>query len=72
MHLKPLYVGTDAGVYFKDSTMTNWILFSDGISLNAPVRDMEIVYDGDCSANSKIFAATYGRGLMAQYGTEIE
>lgn len=58
-----LYVGTDAGVYFKDSTMTNWILFSDGLSLNAPVRDMEIVYDGDCSANSKIFAATYGRGL---------
>ena len=58
-----LYVGTDAGVYFKDSTMTNWILYSDGLSLNAPVRDMEIVYDGDCTANSKIFAATYGRGL---------
>ncbi|MBL7789576.1 MAG: T9SS type A sorting domain-containing protein [Chitinophagales bacterium] len=58
-----LYVGTEAGVYFKDSTMTNWIMYSDGLSLNAPVRDMEIVYDTDCSANSKIFAATYGRGL---------
>ncbi len=58
-----LYVGTDAGVYYKDSTMTSWILFSEGLSLNAPVRDLEIVYDGDCSANSKIFAATYGRGL---------
>ena len=43
--------------------MTSWILFSEGLSLNAPVRDLEIVYDGDCSANSKIFAATYGRGL---------
>jgi photosystem II stability/assembly factor-like uncharacterized protein len=58
-----LYVGTDAGIYFKDSTMTNWMLYSDGLSLNAPVRDMEIVYDTDCSANSRIFAATYGRGL---------
>jgi photosystem II stability/assembly factor-like uncharacterized protein len=58
-----LYIGTEAGIYFKDSTMTNWILYSDGLSLNAPVRDMEIVYDGECSANSKIFAATYGRGL---------
>lgn len=58
-----LYVGTEAGIYFKNSTMTDWILYSDGLSLNAPVRDLEIVYDGDCSANSKIFAATYGRGL---------
>jgi hypothetical protein len=58
-----LYVGTDAGVYYKDSSMTSWILYSEGLTLNAPVRDLEIVYDGDCSANSKIFAATYGRGL---------
>ncbi|MCE2962324.1 MAG: T9SS type A sorting domain-containing protein [Chitinophagales bacterium] len=58
-----LYVGTDAGIYYKDSSMGDWILYSDGMSLNAPIRDMEVVYDTDCSANSKIFAATYGRGL---------
>lgn len=58
-----LYVGTDAGIYYKDSTMSDWILYSDGFSLNAPVRDIEIVYDPECSIKSKIFAATYGRGL---------
>lgn len=58
-----LYVGTDAGVYYKDSTMSEWILYSNGLSLNAPVRDLEIVYDKECSINSRLFAATYGRGL---------
>lgn len=58
-----LYVGTDAGIYYKDSFMTDWELYSDGMSLNAPVRDIEIVYDETCSALSKVFAATYGRGL---------
>lgn len=58
-----LYVGTDAGVYYKDSLMTNWIYYNTGLPLNTEVRDLEIVYDTICSSNSVIFAGTYGRGL---------
>lgn len=58
-----LYVGTDAGVYYKDSLMANWILYNTGLPLNSEIRDLEIVYDTICSSNSVIFAGTYGRGL---------
>lgn len=58
-----LYVGTDAGVYYKDSFMTNWIYYNTGLPINTEVRDLEIVYDTLCSSNSVIFAGTYGRGL---------
>lgn len=58
-----LYVGTDAGVYYKDSLMTNWIYYNTGLPINTEVRDLEIVYDTICSSNSVIFAGTYGRGL---------
>jgi len=58
-----LYVGTDAGVYYKDSLMANWIYYNTGLPINTEVRDLEIVYDTLCSSNSVIFAGTYGRGL---------
>lgn len=58
-----LYVGTNAGVYYKDATSTNWSLFNTGLPLNSSIRDLEIVYDTVCSSSSKLFAATYGRGL---------
>lgn len=58
-----LYAGTAAGVYYKDSAMTGWIPFNTGLPLSSAIRDLEIVYDTICSSNSKIFAATYGRGL---------
>jgi photosystem II stability/assembly factor-like uncharacterized protein len=52
-----LYVGMDMGVFYKDSTMADWVLFADGLP-NAEVTDMEIKYD-----EGKIYASTYGRGL---------
>jgi hypothetical protein len=58
-----LYAGTAAGVWYRDSLMSSWILFNSGLPVNSAIRDMEIVYDTACSSNSKIFAATYGRGL---------
>ena len=58
-----LYAGTAAGVWYRDSLMSSWILFNSGLPVNSAIRDMEIVYDTTCSSNSKIFAATYGRGL---------
>jgi len=52
-----IYVGMNMGVFYKDSTMTDWVLFADGLP-NAEVTDMEIKYD-----EGKIYASTYGRGL---------
>lgn len=58
-----LYVGTDAGVYYKDSLMTNWVYYNTGLPINTEIRDLEIIYDTICSSNSVIYAGTYGRGL---------
>lgn len=58
-----LYCGTAAGVYYRDSSMSSWVSFSDGLALNANIQEMEIYYDKDDTRNSRISAATYGRGL---------
>lgn len=55
-----LYAGTDAGVYVKVGS-ANWTLFSTGLP-NVVVTDLDIYYDV-IPANSRIRAATYGRGL---------
>lgn len=52
-----LYVGMDVGVYYKDASMTNWILFNTGLP-NTIIDELEIQY-----STSKLRAATYGRGL---------
>lgn len=58
-----LYVGTDAGVYYKDSLTSNWTFYNTGMATGSEIRDLEIVYDTVCSDRSVIYAATYGRGL---------
>jgi PKD repeat protein len=57
-----LYVGTDVGVYYRDSLLTDWIQFSDGLP-NVIVNDIDIYYDASDDSKSRIRAATYGRGL---------
>ncbi len=57
-----LYVGTDIGVFFKGSWMSDWIPFSGGLPVSIEVRELEIFYAPDRS-NSLLKAATYGRGL---------
>lgn len=54
-----LYVGTDLGVYYRDSSLTSWTLFSGGLP-NVIVDELEINY-----SNNRIYAATYGRGLWS-------
>ncbi|MBI2969064.1 MAG: hypothetical protein HYY40_14785 [Bacteroidetes bacterium] len=54
-----LYVGTDLGVYYTNSTMSTWISFNDGLP-NVIVNELEIH-----SSAGKIRAATYGRGLWS-------
>lgn len=52
-----IYVGTDVGVYYTDSTLSNWQSYMTGLP-NVPVYELEI-HDGI----DKIRAATYGRGV---------
>jgi len=55
-----IYVGMDVGVYYKDASMTNWVLYNTGLP-NTPIADLEI-----SPANpTLLYAATYGRGVWA-------
>lgn len=51
-----IYIGMDVGVYYRNSSMSDWLFYSNGLP-NAPVFDMEI------STGSKLRVATYGRGV---------
>jgi photosystem II stability/assembly factor-like uncharacterized protein len=53
-----LYVGMNYGVYYTDNQLGNtWIPFNNGLP-NVRINELEIN-----SADNKIYAATYGRGL---------
>ncbi|MFA8449270.1 MAG: T9SS type A sorting domain-containing protein [Bacteroidales bacterium] len=59
-----LYLGTNAGIYYKDAGMSEWKLYVDGFPLTSNVTDLEIYY-GQNNDQSKdlIHASTYGRGV---------
>lgn len=52
-----VYVGTDIGIYYRDSTTNSWIDYSTGLP-NTIVRDLQINYPA-----KTLLAGTYGRGL---------
>lgn len=52
-----IYVGTDAGVYYTDTILSNWMPYSNGLP-NTVIDELEIHY-----GSNKLRAATYGRGL---------
>ncbi|MFM1930857.1 MAG: hypothetical protein RL226_160 [Bacteroidota bacterium] len=52
-----LYVGTDAGTYYRDSSFSSWQPYKDGLP-NCVVTELEIQY-----SSNTIVASTYGRGL---------
>jgi len=56
-----LYAGTDIGVFVKNGT-ASWQLFSTGLP-NVVVTELEIYYNQTTPKNSKLRAATFGRGL---------
>ena len=60
-----LYIGTDAGVYYKDQTMSSWISFSTGLPAAVRVLELEAYYDQTNALNDVIRAATFGRGLWS-------
>ena len=58
-----VYVGLDVGVYYKKDGMTAWENFSEGLP-NAQIRELEIGRKGKGLTDRRLFAATYGRGIM--------
>ncbi|MDC0230410.1 T9SS type A sorting domain-containing protein [Aureispira] len=52
-----VYIGTDVGVYYRDSLLAGWQQFMTGLP-NVIVQDLEINYTA-----GKIRAGTFGRGL---------
>ena len=54
---RDIYVGTEIGVYYRDSTMTSWAPYNTGMP-SVMVSDIEINY-----ATNELWAATYGRSL---------
>jgi photosystem II stability/assembly factor-like uncharacterized protein len=52
-----LYLGMDYGVYYIDDTYSEWQPFSNGLP-NVYISELEVN-----TANNKLYAGTYGRGL---------
>jgi photosystem II stability/assembly factor-like uncharacterized protein len=56
-----IYLGTDAAVWYRDNTMSNWVLFNNGLP-NTSITELEIFYHPTCPGKDKLRASTYGRG----------
>jgi gliding motility-associated-like protein len=57
-----LYAGTYMGVFYKDTTMSQWQWFNEHMPIHTRVRDMDIYYSPTGRGRSHIVCATYGRG----------
>ncbi len=57
-----LYIGNETGAFYKNAGMGDWVLFNSGLP-TVDVRELEIYYDLVTPSNSRLKAATYGRGL---------
>ncbi|MFO8130028.1 MAG: PKD domain-containing protein [Bacteroidales bacterium] len=60
-----LYLGSDAGVFYRDDFMDDWIWFNNGLPADASVNEVEIYYHPDSISEDVIRAGTYGRGLWS-------
>ncbi|MDD2570431.1 MAG: T9SS type A sorting domain-containing protein [Bacteroidales bacterium] len=58
-----LYLGSDAGVYYKASDSDDWVLYNNGMPAAARITELEIYYDHLDRNGSRIRAATFGRGM---------
>lgn len=56
-----MYLATALGVYYKNSTMTNWLNYSKGLPTISNITDLAIYSDG--TSNSVIRVAFFGRGV---------
>lgn len=58
-----LYVGAEAGIYYRDASLEDWVLYSEGFPLSSEVTELEIYYDAVNPSGDMLRASTYGRGL---------
>jgi hypothetical protein len=58
-----IYVGTDLGVFYRDSTMSDWVPFKTNLPINSRITELEMYYDYANTSGCRISAGTYGRGL---------
>ncbi|MFT4849277.1 MAG: hypothetical protein ACI83B_001816, partial [Sediminicola sp.] len=54
-----LYLGMNYGIYYIDNSLTDWLPYSNNLP-NVQISELEIN-----SAENKLYAATYGRGLWS-------
>lgn len=52
-----VYVGTDLGVYYRDTSLGNWQPFGQGLP-HVPITELEFH-----AGENALYAATYGRGV---------
>jgi photosystem II stability/assembly factor-like uncharacterized protein len=58
-----LYIGTDAGTYYRDAGMTDWVMYGASFPVSVGVSELEIFQDPRNRADSKLRASTFGRGV---------
>ncbi|MFN0013950.1 MAG: hypothetical protein ACKVU2_05325, partial [Saprospiraceae bacterium] len=64
-----IYIGNQTSVWYKDATISDWILFSSSLP-PVDIRELEIYYDANPN-NSRLSAGTYGRGIWQSDLAEI-
>lgn len=60
-----LYVGSDAGIFYRDASMADWIMFSNGLPVDASINEVEIYHNPADPSEDAIRAGTYGRGMWS-------
>ena len=62
-----LYAGTNIGVFFRDTTMSDWIMFSDGLPAAILVTEIDIFHHPEDPLQDMVRASSYGRGLWESF-----
>ncbi len=52
-----IYLGCESGIFYKDASMSDWILYNQGLP-NVRIEDLQVN-----SQTGKLYAGTYGRGI---------
>jgi photosystem II stability/assembly factor-like uncharacterized protein len=58
-----LYAGTDAGAYYRDDELADWVFYNTNLPASVEVSELEVYHDHLDRAKSRLRASTFGRGL---------
>ena len=56
-----IYVAVNGAVYYRNNTMNNWTLFTNGLP-NVRIDDMDLFY-GSSAGENRVRVGTFGRGM---------